>query len=77
MGGYGPSGAVGAWIFDPSTQQMVALLMPTTEARVGHSATLLPDGTVLIVGGRNAAVSLLATAHRFDPDGGIFSPVAC
>ena len=52
MGGYGRSGAVGAWMFDPSTKRMVAVPMPMTVARVGHSATLLPDGSVLIVRGR-------------------------
>jgi len=36
-------------------------------ARVGHSATLLPDGTVLVAGGSDAAP---ASAELYDPDGG-------
>ncbi|MBV9359250.1 MAG: protein kinase, partial [Chloroflexi bacterium] len=35
-------------------------------ARTGHSATLLPDGEVLVIGGRDGA-GALANADRYDP----------
>ena len=37
------------------------------EARTSHSATLLPDGRVLVVGGRDADHTL-ATAEVWEPD---------
>ena len=41
-------------------------------ARGGHTATLLPDGKVLVVGGRYAAVAIdgLASAELYDPGSG-------
>ncbi|MFX9181138.1 kelch repeat-containing protein, partial [Acinetobacter baumannii] len=38
--------------------------------RSGHSATLLPDGSVMIFGGVNSAGTVLADAERFDPANG-------
>ena len=43
-----------------------------TMARAGHTATLLPDGKVLIVGGYNGSTSL-ASAELYDPATGTFS----
>jgi uncharacterized repeat protein (TIGR03803 family) len=37
-----------------------------TSVRAGHSATLLPDGTVLVVGGFNGTIRL-ATSELYDP----------
>ncbi|MFD9516229.1 kelch repeat-containing protein [Streptomyces sp. NPDC059979] len=51
---------------------------PMSGARYGHSATLLPDGRVLVAGGnrpRDArTVATLTTAELFDPDTGTWSP---
>ena len=56
-----------AEIYDPATGTW-AVARPLTEARFGHAATLLPDGRVLVVGGRNRDSSReLQTAERYDP----------
>ncbi len=44
-----------------------------TIARVGHSATLLDDGTVLIAGGRNLLGVTLASCEIYEPAQGTFS----
>jgi N-acetylneuraminic acid mutarotase len=41
-----------------------------TEARNGHTATLLDDGTVLVVGGAREQRTHLASVERFDPKAG-------
>lgn len=60
-----------AEIWDPSTDRFT----PTGSmkfARADHTATLLPDGRVLIAGGSNG-LSLLATAEIYDPATGKFT----
>ena len=42
-----------------------------SSARAFHTATLLPDGKVLLVGGRDAANNVLATGELFDPSQGV------
>lgn len=63
-----------AELYDPETNEFTNTGAMAT-ARAGHTATLLPDGRVLIVGGRNAS-SALSSAEIFDPSTGSFSAAA-
>src|SRR2546422_6983481 len=46
------------------------------QARAGHTATLLANGTVLIAGGKDAAGRPLATAELYDPAIGHYTQLA-
>ena len=59
-----PGGVASAEIFRASTMKFEAIA-PMHFARVAHTATLLADGRVLIVGGRGEKVN--ASAEVFDP----------
>lgn len=58
-------------LFDPATGRFTLSGSLSTE-RFGHSATLLPDGRVLVAGGTNAYGGPLST-ELYDPATGTFS----
>lgn len=66
-----------AEIYDPTTDVWTLLTAPMQNGRMDHTATLLPDGRVLIVGGWSSQKgSTLATADLFNPTDGTFSPAS-
>jgi N-acetylneuraminic acid mutarotase len=52
-----------------------ALVPVMTTIRVGHTATLLPDGTVLVTGGINGQGAIINTAELYDPSAQTFTPL--
>jgi len=54
------------WVLSAFSQNTTATSGPLTQARVGHTATLLPSGKVLIAGGSGPA-GVLNDAELFDP----------
>lgn len=48
----------------------VQVLSPLAVARAGHTATLLADGSVLVVGGRDASGMALDSVERWNPSTG-------
>ena len=55
-----------AEIYDPKKNAWTTVA-PMTDARNGHTATLLLDGTVLVVGGAREQRLHLTSVERFDP----------
>lgn len=64
-----------AELFDPSSATFSATSSLTT-ARGFHTATLLPDGTVLIAGGKAISLQALSSAEIYDPITGTFHATA-
>jgi hypothetical protein len=71
----GVLGASGAAIRSAQTSKVLPL--PTGPARVRdwHTATMLPDGTVLLLGGVDAASNVIEAGERFNPSTRTFSAV--
>jgi hypothetical protein len=61
------------WLWNPATD--LTTTFPLQTLRAWHTATVLPDGGVLIAGGRQNAAAV-STAELFDPATQTFSPVA-
>ncbi len=62
-----------AELYDPASGTWKATKQPMSVPRTGHSATLLPDGTVLVAGGRDGLTSH-ATSELYDPTSETWSP---
>jgi hypothetical protein len=77
LGGESSGNVVGtAVIVDPATGTTTASATSMVVERSGHTATVLPDGTVLIIGGRDALGQPAPVAELFDPNSGAFMSVA-
>ena len=64
-GGLFPSQLTSAEIYDPKADRW-SLTAPTDEHRLGHSATLLPDGQVLVAGGQADSGTFLKSTEIYD-----------
>jgi N-acetylneuraminic acid mutarotase len=62
-----------AEIYDPVAQTFTALTVTMTTPRAGHSATLLPNGTVIISGGAGPGGNDLTSAELYDPVANTFT----
>ena len=64
-----------AELFDPATGTFTLTAGNLNTARLSHTATLLPNGMVLIAGGagQSYGVSALSSAELYDPNAGTFS----
>lgn len=77
LGGSGPQGPVStATLKDPVTGVVTVLPSGLLHARTGHTATLLPNGAVLIFGGADGTGHLVAATEMFDPSTLKFSNMA-
>jgi galactose oxidase-like protein len=76
----GPPFAVStsADVFDPASNTF-SLAVGRMTPRCAHTATLLPDGKVLLTGGQNGGPNLLLgfsnSAEIYNPETGLFQPV--
>ena len=71
-GDYITSDAAGCELYDPTTGTFVSSGNLNTP-RDTHTATLLNDGTVLIVGGFDSNSNVLSSAELYDPAAGTFT----
>ncbi|HEX8703141.1 MAG TPA: kelch repeat-containing protein [Myxococcaceae bacterium] len=59
-------------VFESTASSGASTLVAMTQARYAHSATLLPNGQVLVVGGYSEAKAL-TSAEVYDPRAGVWS----
>ena len=78
MGGSGPDGGfiASAELYDPAANGGAGAWSTTgslATGRQGHTATLLPNGKVLVVGGVDPGIPSRASAELYDPaaNGGV------
>jgi len=62
-----------AYVVAPDTLERTSLAAPASVARVGHTATVLPNGRVLIWGGLDGKDQLESRGEWFDPATSVFS----
>jgi hypothetical protein len=72
----GPTATNAAELYNPAAHTYTSITPGMNTARFLHTATLLNDGTVLIVGGQSNASSFVTTAEIYDPIHGIFTNTA-
>ncbi|HLV80134.1 MAG TPA: kelch repeat-containing protein [Chthonomonadaceae bacterium] len=66
-----------AEIYDPDANTFTLLPAAMSDGRMDHTATLLPDGRVLIAGGWNSVKNrTVASVDIFDPATNAFAPAA-
>ena len=73
-GGFGAGGEVlaTAELFDPKTETFTLLAASLAHARANHSASELPTGEILVIGG-NSGSGVLDSTEFYDPDTKIFT----
>jgi len=69
----GNANILAAEIYDPTTGRWSATTGVTTWYRKNHTATLLPDGRVLLVGGTDSSGYTLSGSEVYDPVAGTFT----
>jgi hypothetical protein len=74
VGGVGSEAWVG--IFDPVAGSTESLPDSPGTRRAWHTATLLPDGAVLVAGGVDAGGRLVTSVERFDVETRMFQPLS-
>ena len=65
-----------AELYDPTAETFTAVTATMASARAGHTATLLPNGTILFTGGFNDSDTNLNTTELYNPTVGSFTALS-